>query len=347
MRPHPSLAPPGGVVPPTGAYTPWGTACVRIVISEFMDQAGIAILRRRAEVLYAPGLHREPVALRSALADADALVVRNETRVDRELLRAATRLRVVGRLGSGLDNVDLRAAAELGIPVVYAPEAGSDSVAEFTLALLLCLARRIPAADRDTRQGGWAREAFMGTDLAGKTLGVLGFGRIGRRVAVRASALGMEVLAYHPRLPPGDPAWRRWRARPVGERELFARADALAVHLPLTPETQGYLNRERLAWLKPGALLVSVGRGEVVDEAALAEALRAGHLAGAALDVRTREPPPQPDPLAELPNTILTPHIAAFTAEAQRRAALTVARDVLRVLEGRTPLWPAAPRRPR
>lgn len=305
-----------------------------------MHPDGIRLLAREAEVDYRPDLWRDPAALARAAAGADALVVRNETRVDGRLLAAAPRLRVVGRLGSGLDNVDVEAARRRGVTVVYAPEAHADSVAEHALALLLALARRIPAADRHVRAGGWDRVAYQGTELRGKTLAVLGFGRVGRRVAVLARGLGMRVLAHHPRKPPDHPDWAAAGAEPVGLRELFAAADALSIHLPLTPATRRFVDARRLAWLRPGALLVNTGRGEVLDERALLVALRSGRLGGAALDVRRREPPPRPDPLARLPNVILTPHVAGLTQEAQRRVACQVAADVLRVLRGEPPQWP-------
>lgn len=312
-----------------------------VVVSEFMDETGLRLLRRRCDVEYAPDLWADPAGLRARLAGADALVVRNQTRVDDALLAAAPRLRVVGRLGAGLDNLDLPAARARRVTVVYAPEANADSVAEHTLALLLALARRLPEADRHTRAGGWARERFLGTELSGKTLAVLGLGRTGARVAARARALGMRVIAWHPRRAPDDPIWRRSGAMPAGERQCFAMADALTIHLPLTAETRGFVDRTRLGWLRPHALLVNTSRGEVVDEEALLEALRDGRLGGAALDVRRREPPPAPDPLAGLPNVILTPHVAGLTVEAQRRVAETVAADVLRVLAGRRPRFPA------
>lgn len=316
------------------------------LVVETMEPAGLERLRQACRVTYRPRAWRDP-RLADLLRTADALVVRNHTRVDAGLLAAAPRLRVVGRLGAGLDNVDLKAAAAAGVTVVYAPDAATVSVAEHALALLLALARRIPAADRHVRAGGWRRQAFTGVELAGRTLGILGFGRIGREVARRARALGMEVIAWHPRLAHDDPVWRETGARPVAERELYAGAHALSIHLPLTPETRGLVDARRLGWLPRGALLVNTGRGEVVDEEALLRALRSGHLAGAALDVRRREPPPRPDPLASLPQVVLTPHVAAWTAEAQRRAALAVADDVLRVLAGLPPRHPApAARRP-
>lgn len=322
-----------------------------IVVAELMWPEGLAVLAEggaagAGAVRYDPDLHRRPEDLAAALAGgARALVVRNRTRVDAALLKAAPRLRVVGRLGAGLDNVDVAACRRRGVEVVYAPDANAVSVAEMTLALVLALARRLPPADAHVRGGGWDREAFAGVELDGKTLGILGFGRVGRLVAERARAFGMALLTHHPRLAPDHPDLARLGVRLVPLADLLAGCDVLTVHLPLTAATRGLLDAAALARLRPGAFLVDVGRGGVVDEAALAGALEQGRLAGAALDVRAAEPPDPGDPvaarLARLPNVLLTPHVAGLTAEAQRRTCIGVARDVLRVLAGDPPVHPA------
>lgn len=335
-----------------------------IVVAEMMWPEGLAVLEgggAGAEpgagpggaagaggeaVRYDPDLHRRPGDLAAALAaGARALVVRNRTRVDARLLAAAPALRVVGRLGAGLDNVDVAACRRRGVEVVHAPDANAVSVAEMTLALVLALARRLAPADAHVRGGGWERQAFAGMELDGKTLGILGFGRIGRLVAGRARAFGMRLLTHHPRLSAGDPDLVRLGVELVPLDDLLAGCDVLTVHLPLTPATRNLLDAAALARLRPGAHLVNVGRGGVVDEAALADALEQGRLAGAALDVRASEPPGAGDPVAarlnRLPNVLLTPHVAGLTAEAQRRTCLQVARDVLRVLAGEPPLLPA------
>ncbi len=317
-----------------------------IVVSEHCHPAGLALLGRRQPLHYDPGLHADPGRLREAAASATALVVRNRTRVDEELLAGAPRLAVVGRLGSGLDNVDLEACRRRAVTVVHAGGANARAVAEMTLALMLALARRLVPAHTATAAGSWEREMWTGAELAGRRLGILGFGRIGRLVARLGHCLGMRVLTYHPRLAPDD-ALRQGGARLVDLDRLLAESDFLTVHLPLTAETAGFLDGERLSRLRRGAFLVNVARGGIVDEEVLVGLLETGHLGGAALDVRAQEPPPRDDlaaRLAALPNVILTPHVAAFTGEAQRRVSLTVAGGVLRVLSGRPPEGNGRPR---
>ncbi len=318
-----------------------------IVVAELIWPEGLQVLGRAGAVRYDPELHRRAGELAAALAGAEALVVRNRTRVTADLLALAPRLRVVGRLGAGLDNVDVAACRRRGVEVVYAPAANAVSVAEMTLALLLALARRLPQADAHVRAGGWDRQAFAGTELAGKVLGILGFGRIGRLVAERARPFGLTLLTAHPRLAPEHPDLARLGVRLVTLDHLLAQSDFLVVLLPLNATTRGFLDARALARLKPGAFLIAVGRGGVVDEAALAAALEEGRLGGAALDVRAAEPPAPGDPVTErlnrLPNVILTPHVAGLTEEAQRRTCAQVAEDVLRVLSGRPPLHPAPP----
>ncbi len=316
-----------------------------VVVAELMWEEGLSLLRRAGvEVVYDPDLFRAPARLARRLGGAAALIVRNRTRVDAALLDAAPRLRAVGRLGAGLDNLDVAACRRRGIEVVYAPGANAVSVAEMTMALILALARRIPAADRHVRRGGWDREAHAGVELAGRTLGILGFGRIGRLVAARARVFGMQVTVSHPRMQPDDPSLTAAQARLVDLPTLLGTCDVLSLHLPLTPETAGLIGAGELALIKPTAFLVNTGRGGVVDEEALAQALLAGRLAGAALDVCATEPPRRGGAagvLARLPNVILTPHVAGLTDAAQRRTCLQVADDVLRVLRGEPPREPA------
>ncbi|HEX6988072.1 MAG TPA: hydroxyacid dehydrogenase [Bacillota bacterium] len=293
------------------------------------------------EVDYRPDLHAQPDALRVAVSSCDGLVVRNRTRVDDALLDAGgSRLRVVGRLGAGLDNVDVAAARRRGIEVVYAPWANSASVAEHALGLILALARRLTALDAGCRSGRWDRDA-CGTELRGRTLGILGYGAVGRHLALAAGALGMRVITHHPRRAPDHPDLVTAGVQWVDEEALLRQAEILSVHLPQRPDTENYLDRRRLGLLPPGALLVNTGRGGVIDETALADALRSGRLGGAALDVRAQEPPPQPDPLAALDNVLLTPHVGGLTAAAQARVGRQVGEDIRRVLGGLPPLRPA------
>lgn len=259
-----------------------------------------------------------------ALAEAHGLIVRSATQVTAELLDAAPQLRVVGRAGVGVDNIDLEAATGRGVAVLNAPAGNTVSAAEHTMALLLSLARRIPAADRSVREGSWQRSRFAGTELRGKVLGLLGAGRIGGEVARRARAFGMDVVVH-------DPWLTDERARDLGVdrledvEALLARADVVSLHVPLTDQTRHLLADARLRRMKPGALLVNASRGGIVDEDALAAALEAGRLGGAAVDVFDEEPLPADSPLRRAPNTVLTPHLGASTAEAQERVAAEIA----------------------
>jgi D-3-phosphoglycerate dehydrogenase len=304
-----------------------------IVVSENVVGAPMAALRQRFDVRFDPDLWKDPDELTAAVSGAKALIVRNQTQVTADLVRAGDRLRIVARAGAGLNNIDVEAASAAGIVVAYTPDENSVSVAELCLGLMLALARRIPAADRDTRSGGWARRRFTGIELCGKTLGVVGLGRIGALAAGRARAFGMSILAHDDFIDPQGPAVRELEARLVGLDELLAEADFVTCHVPLTETTRAMFDYERLARMKPGAVFINTSRGEVVDEAGLVRALREGKIAGAALDVRQVEPP-EPSPLAEMDNVILTPHIAAFTEEAQHRVVASVCRDVAAVLRG-------------
>jgi D-3-phosphoglycerate dehydrogenase len=303
---------------------------MHVVAAESIAGTGLDLLREHAEVDFAPGASRPELLER--LGAADALIVRSGTRVDAEMIAAAPRLKVVGRAGAGLDNIDLDAAAAAGVAVVNAPQAGAVSAAEHTLALLLSQARRIPEADRALRSGSWDRDGFGGVELHGKTLGIVGLGRIGTLVARRAAAFGMRLLAY-------DPYAGADHARGLGVEPrasltgLLAEADFLTVHVPLTRETAGLIGREALAAAKPGIRIVNTSRGGVVDEQDLAEAIAAGTVAGAALDVFADEPVID-SPLFALPEVVVTPHLAASTGEAQGKAGIAVAEAVLEALQG-------------
>lgn len=305
-----------------------------MLVADPLDTAGVERLRQAgAEVEVRPGMDRSQLLAR--IGEYDALIVRSETRVDAEVLEAGRRLAVVGRAGVGVDNIDVEAATRRGVVVVNTPEANTVSAAEHTLALMLAVARRIPWAHHSLAvERRWERRPFMGVQLAGKTLGLIGLGRIGSEVARRARAFGMAVVAYDPYVTPE-------RAAEVGvellELEaLLARSDFISIHCPLTARTRHLLNAERLRLVRPGAYLINCARGGIVDEEALAEALREGRLAGAALDVFAEEPPRQ-SPLFGLPNVVMTPHLGASTQEAQAGAALAVAEEVLRVLAGELP----------
>jgi D-3-phosphoglycerate dehydrogenase / 2-oxoglutarate reductase len=301
----------------------------RILIAEPLAEAGVELLRAHHEVDARDATTREE--LLAAVGDVDALVVRSATRVDAEVLEAGRNLKVVGRAGIGLDNVDVAAATRLGVMVVNAPQSNVISAAEHTVALILAQARNIPQAHVALREGRWERGRFQGAELYGKTLGIVGLGRVGALVAQRLNAFGMRLLAY-------DPYVSRDRAAQMGVElaslaDVLARADIVTVHLPKTPDTTGLIGETELAAMKPGARLVNTARGGIVDEAALAKAIGDGQLAGAALDVFAEEPTSQ-SPLFELEGVVVTPHLGASTTEAQDKAGTTIAEQLLLALAG-------------
>jgi phosphoglycerate dehydrogenase-like enzyme len=299
-----------------------------ILVAEELDPRGLELLEGGGyPFCYEPNLWRAPEALRQALAGATALIVRNRIRVDGALLEAAPRLRVVGRLGTGLDNVDQEALGARGVALVHAPGANAPGVAEYVLAALFHLARGLPRAAQ-----GEDRLALGGFELAGKTLGLVGLGEVGLRVAHRAKTLGMRVVGYDPLRRPWEAALEVAGVEFLPLEEVLAEAQFLSLHAPLTPETRGLVGREVLARMRPGTYLINTARGELVDHHALYEALRSGHLAGAVLDVTDPEPLPPDHPLRELENCLLTPHIAGLTRESQARVGERVVRGVLEVL---------------
>jgi len=301
----------------------------RILIAEPLAEAGVELLRAHHEVDARASTTREE--LLAAVAGVDALVVRSATRVDAEVLEAGRNLKVVGRAGIGLDNVDVAAATRLGVMVVNAPQSNVISAAEHTVALILAQARNIPQAHVALREGRWERGRFQGAELYGKTLGIIGLGRVGALVAQRLSSFGMRLLAY-------DPYVSRDRAAQMGVElaslaDVLARADVVTVHLPKTPDTTGLIGETELAAMKPGARLVNTARGGIVDEAALAKAVGDGQLAGAALDVFAEEPTTH-SPLFELEGVVVTPHLGASTTEAQDKAGIAIAEQLLLALAG-------------
>jgi D-3-phosphoglycerate dehydrogenase len=303
---------------------------MRILVAEPLAREGVELLRTHHEVDERPGLSRAELC--SAIADYDALVVRSQVQVDRELIGAGHRLVVIGRAGVGVDNVDLDAATQAGITVVNAPTGNTIAATEHTLALLLALARKIAAADASVRRGEWKRSQFVGTELRGKILGIIGLGKIGQAIAHRAAALEMTVLGVDPFVSPEQAALHGIELTELDD--LLRRSDVITVHVPLGRSTRGLIGKAALTKTKPGALLLNVARGGVIDEAAVAEALREGRLGGAAIDVFEQEPPTS-SPLLEAPNTVLTPHLGASTEEAQVLVAEEVADQVLDVLAGR------------
>ena len=303
---------------------------MKIVVADSLPASALALLRSQVGWTIDARTGRSPADLAADLADADALIVRSATTVDAALLTAAPRVRIVARAGTGVDNVDVAAASGRGVVVVNSPGANSISVAEHACALMLALARSVPAADRAMKEGRWEKKAFLGTELRGKTLGVVGFGRIGQEVVYRARAFGMQIVAFDPFIAPeiADSLG----ARLVSLDELCATADYVTLHLPATPETRHLFDDARFATCKPGIRLINTARGELIAEDALARAIQAGIVAGAGLDVFEKEPPSDWS-LAKLPQVISTPHIAASTEEAQELVGLETAmtvRDFLR-----------------
>jgi D-3-phosphoglycerate dehydrogenase len=302
------------------------TERLRVLVREPIAEAGIELLREQFDVDVNGDL-----PLEERIGDYDAIVIRSATKLTAEVLERAGRLKVIGRAGVGVDNVDVEAATRRGIVVANAPESTVVSAAEHAVGLLVALARHIPQAHASLKQGRWERSTYGGIELEGKTLGVLGFGRIGQQVARRAVGLGMDVVAHDPFV-----AKDRYRELGVTRAEsaddVLAAADFLTLHLPLSEDTRNCIDADALAKMRPGAHLINAARGELVDEDALLDALRSGHLAGAALDVFSAEP--YSGPLLELDSVVVTPHLAASTEEAQDRAGVIVAEQVAAALVG-------------
>jgi (S)-sulfolactate dehydrogenase len=306
----------------------------RIVITEFMDEAVVAEAFAGMDALYDPELVDKPQALMATLADAEALVVRNRTQVRGPLLEAAPKLKVVGRLGVGLDNIDMAACEARAIAVHPAAGANDLSVAEYVIAMAMTLLRGVSLRTAEVAKGAWPRQSMMGCETSGRTLGLIGFGAIARETAARAKALGMQVVGYDPHLPADHPAWAGLGARKLELDALLAGADVVSLHVPLTPETRGIVDARAIARMRPGAVLINAARGGVVDEAALAAALREGRLGGAALDVFETEPltAEAGAKFAGIDRLILTPHIAGVTEESNRRVSEVTAANVLKHL---------------
>ena len=304
-----------------------------ILITEFMDTPAVDSLRAEFEVHYDPDLHHDAAGIADRLGCARALIVRNRTRVDRGLLAAGPRLVAVGRLGVGLDNIDLDACAERGVSVHPATGANVIAVAEYVIAAMLMMLRGAYHTTDRVLAGGWPRTELTGREASGKTLGIVGFGAIGRAVALRAAALGVEVAACDPGLAPDDPAWSAPGVRRFDElAAMLAECDVVTLHVPLTGATRHLVGAAEIEAMKPGAGIVNTARGGVLDEAALAQALGSGRLGAAVLDVFEDEPLPAGSPLVGVPNLYLTPHIAGLTEEANARTGTLVASLVRRAL---------------
>jgi D-3-phosphoglycerate dehydrogenase / 2-oxoglutarate reductase len=312
-------------------------ANLKILITDGLDETGQSILRASVEVEDKNGISAEDLV--NVSGEYDGLIVRGRTRVTADVFEAASRLKVVGRAGVGVDNIDLGAAKKHGVAVVNAPTSTSVAVAELAFGLLLALAREIPRGDASMKQGNWIKKEMEGAELSGKTLGVIGYGRIGTEVGRRAAAFGMNVVVYDPNV--SEEELTHGDAEPVSLQDLFAWSDFLSLHLPLNVQTRDLIGRSEFSQMKDGVRIVSTARGGIIDEAALLDALNKGKVAGAALDVFSEEPPGLTD-LISHPRVIATPHIGAQTIEAQSRAAEDIAAEVLAALHGKPLRWRVA-----
>lgn len=309
-----------------------------IVITEFMDEDAIREGLKGFDVLYDPKLVDRPEDLARALPDARGLIVRNRTQVRGELLQAAPKLEAVGRLGVGLDNIDVEACKARHVAVFPATGANDLSVAEYVIGTAMMLLRGAYTSTDQVVAGAWPRNKLIGREISGKSLGLVGFGAIAKETARRAVALGMDVYAFDPYVKPDSPAWNQpWgRVEPASLDGVIARSDVISLHVPLTPETRNLVGADAIAQMKAGAVLVNAARGGIVDEAAVAQALKAGRLGGAALDVFEEEPVTagRGSLFAGCPNLILTPHIAGVTAESNVRVSWVTVENVRRHLAG-------------
>jgi len=300
-----------------------------VLVPDSVNKKAVEILEQAGLKVTASGQMKREETL-AAIADADALIIRSATKADAALINAATKLKAIARAGVGVDNVDLDAASAKGIAVMNTPEGNTVATAEFTFGLMLALARHIPQAYDSLNSGKWDRKSFQGVELRGKTLGVVGFGRIGRAVAKRAQAFEMTVIAYDPFIPADFAA--DLGVEMVSLETLYSRADFITLHSVVTDETREMFNRSTFAQMKKGVRIVNAARGALINEADLAEAIKSGQVAGAALDVYGEEPPPAGHPLIGLPGVIDTPHLAASTDEAQVAVAIEAAQLIVDAL---------------
>jgi (S)-sulfolactate dehydrogenase len=306
---------------------------MRVVISEFMDSAAVTALSARFAVLYDEKLVDRRGELRAQLGDAVALIVRNRTQVDADLLASAPKLKVVGRLGVGLDNIDTAACMARRVEVIPATGANAQAVAEYVIGVAMVLLRTAYLSTSVVADGAWPRQSLSeGREIAGKTMGLVGFGGIGRLTAKLARAVGMDVVGFDPQLPASSPVWTAHQASARTLSEVLTESDVISLHVPLTQDTKDLIDASRIAQMKPDAILINTARGGVVDEVAVARALRVGRLGGAALDVFDREPLPAGSPLANCPRLLLTPHIAGLTRESNERVSSMVAEKVAAAL---------------
>ena len=306
----------------------------KVLITDGLSDKGISILNSAAQVDNKPDISADD--LLKVAGEYDAMVVRGRTKVTPAVFDAAKKLKVVGRAGVGVDNIDLAAARGHGVTVVNAPKSTSLAVAELALGMMFALARMVPKADATMKQGQWIKKQLEGIELNGKTLGIVGMGNIGTALAQRAAGLGMKVIGYDTLVPPEE--IKKRGAEPATLPDLYSKSDFISFHLPLTPESKGMVNGQAMAQMKRGVRLVDAARGGIIDETALLEAIEAGQVAAAALDVYATEPPGLTALVAH-PKVVATPHIGAQTEEAQDRAAEDIASEVLNALRGEPLRW--------
>jgi D-3-phosphoglycerate dehydrogenase len=306
-----------------------------VLLVEEIDEAGMNILRKVADLKIASAVSEDILA--REIRDMNAVIIRVLGKVSAKVIESANKLKVIGRHGAGYDNVDVETATKYKIPVVYTPQANTESVADHTIGLMIAVAKKIPQAHHAlTKNGDWSvRYTYIGTEIYGKTLGLIGLGRIGRAVAKRAKGFRMKILAYDPFI--SEDVAKKLGVGLVDLETLLKSSDFVSLHVPLTKETYGLIGKAEIKIMKNGAYLINTSRGELVDENAVCEALVSGKLAGAAFDVYTKEPPDPRNPLFKQENVVATPHMAAHTKEALRRMATDVASDVVRVLKGQKP----------
>lgn len=305
----------------------------RVIITEFMDESEVSRLSSHHEVLYNPDLHSNINSLLDSITDTQALIIRNKTLVNRELIDASKDLRVIGRLGVGLDNIDTTYCRENGISIVIADGANTDSVAEYVVTGLLVLFRGIMDSTSRIINGEWPRGDFIGTEVKGKTLGIVGLGSIGRAVAQKVKLLGMRVVGTDVNIEKDDPVWGEFNVQYREFSDLVRISDAITMHVPLNNDTKGLFDDYALQNMRKGAILINTSRGGIVDEDALVKYLKNGHLGGAMLDVFESEPLTESRPFAGLPNLILTPHIAGVTVESNRRVSCMIVDQVMEHLK--------------
>lgn len=312
-------------------------AAFKILLTDGLEAVGQSLMRQVGDVDDKTGISADD--LLQIIGEYDAIIVRGRTKVTAAVFEAGKKLKVVGRAGVGVDNIDLKAAKAHGVTVVNSPLATSVAVAELTLGLMLSIVRDLPRADKSLKEGKWLKKEFEGAELNGKVLGVIGMGRIGAAVVKRAAAFDMTVIGYDPMLPAADIKARG--AEPVDLDTLYSRADMITMHIPLTADSKNLLNEAAFAKMKDGVYIICAARGGVIDEAALLSALNSGKVAGAALDVFVAEPPGLTDLVAH-PKVIGTPHVGAQTAEAQVRAAEDIGSEIVRALKGEPLRWKVA-----